>query len=157
MVGECVEVISGNVPLSGFGEAVEKRPLKFRQQEPVLVGGVLAEVIGHELVEPGHQALNVDEPVGVPVPLPFEQSAGVRQTADLVYEAVVVEVVDKEGSIRNERPRETGSGYVYVLRRGWRRHALARVARIGQRAVRRPGRNRLASAVSPTPKRRGER
>ena len=156
VAGEGVEVVLGNAPLPGAGEAVEKRPLEFREQEPVLVGGILVEVVRHELVEPGHQALDVDKTVGVLVPLPFEQSAGVRQAADPVHKAVVVEVVDEQGRVRNKRARETGAGNEHMVRRGSRRHVSAQVASDGtEPPVRQRWRNRVTLAVSPTPRRRG--
>ena len=75
-------------------------------------------MIGNLTEDASVPGLEVDEPVGVLVPLPFEHSAGVRQAAYFVHKAVVVGVIDKEGRIRNERPRETGAGNVYVFRRG---------------------------------------
>ena len=109
MTGESRDVVLGDFALSRSGEPLEKRPFQFRQQKPKLVDRVVVVVIWHQLVEPGHQTFDVDKPLTVLVPLRFEQLARLGQAATPLNEAVVVEVVDEQGRVRDESAGEPGA------------------------------------------------
>ena len=110
-------------------DSPQESTLEFGEQEGELVGGGVAVVVRHELVEAGHQTLDVDEPVAVAVALGFEHPARERQAADGVYQIVVVEVVDQQGSGLDEGARGPGAGHVHMVRRiRWGHKPAAREA-----------------------------
>ncbi len=105
----------------------QESALEFGEQEGELVGRAAVVVVGHELVEAGHQTFDVDEPVGVTVALGFEQPACRPQTAHGFDETVVLEVADQQRRTADEGARETGAGDKHAVRPVGRGHEAAGV------------------------------
>ena len=94
-----------DVPLPGFMEPVEERSFQFRKEEAVFVRRVpciLGVVVRHQGIETRHQALDVDVTARMQTSFPVQQAARVGQSADLVFEDIVVEIVDEQRRAGNE-------------------------------------------------------
>lgn len=114
MAGEGEDVFS---VLRGPGpvESVDECSLEFGKQERKLVRGGI-RIIRHQVVEAGHESLDVYVTVLVKVALCLEEFARLREPGNLLYEEIITEIVDEERGVGDEGPREAGAGHIYVVR-----------------------------------------
>lgn len=88
-------------------------------------------------MQAGHQTLDVDEPVPVPVSFGFEYTTRHGQAAHGGYQTVVLEVVDQQRRGWNEGAREPGTGNKHMARPIGRGHEVAETSDRALAGVRR--------------------
>ena len=128
MAGEFQDVLDGDFAVPCSRKPPEKRSLQFREEERELVYGVVAVVIRHQLVEPRHQMLDVDEPFGVLVALRLEQFASLRQPADFRNQGIIPKIVHEQRRVRDKGAGEPGACNEHMARSIWFWHGQGEIA-----------------------------